>query len=74
MNKLNLYLERFWLIVSILLTIVQLIYSIQEGFGDRFNTFLWLFVALSWAVFFIRRGVRKRMEKYAAAEKSNKKK
>lgn len=73
MSKLNLYLERFWLIVSIIFTIVQIIYTIQEGWGDDINKYLWLFVGISWAMFFMRRGVRKRMEKVAGNPPKKKK-
>lgn len=74
MSKVHLYLERFWLIVAVVLTIVQIISTIQEGFGDKFTQMTWLLVLFVWGMFLFRRGVRKRMEKHAANPPKQKKK
>lgn len=72
MSKLHLYLERFWLIVAAILTIVTTIYMIQDGWSS--SRVFWLLTGISWAMFFMRRGVRRRMEKHAKSGPKSKKK
>lgn len=74
MSKVHLYLERFWLIVASILTIVQIIYTFQSGLGDKLTQGTWLLVLFTWGMFLFRRGVRKRMEKHAANPPKKKKK
>lgn len=71
MSKVHLYLERFWLGIAILATIVTSIYAFQDGI---YNTrIFWLITGISWAMFFVRRGIRKRMEKHAKTMGNKKK-
>lgn len=72
MSKVHLYLERFWMIVSIILTVVTTIYMIQDGWMS--SRLFWLLTGISWAMFFMRRGVRRRLEKHAANSPNQKKK
>jgi len=73
MSKVHLYLERFWLIVAVILTIVTTIYMFQDGWKK--SQLFWLLTGLTWGMFLFRRGVRKRMDKYHAANpRKNKKK
>ncbi|MCB9188463.1 MAG: hypothetical protein H6600_04955 [Flavobacteriales bacterium] len=74
MSKIHLYLERFWLIVAITLTVIQLVYTFQQGLGDKMTQGLWLIVIFTWGMFLFRRGVRKRMEKFASQQPKKKKK
>jgi hypothetical protein len=71
MSKVHLYLERFWLGIAILATIVTSIYAFQDGFTN--TRVFWLITGISWAMFFVRRGVRKRMEKHAKTMGTKKK-
>jgi len=59
--KWNAILEKFWLIVAIVITIL----SIIIGFIDKWNgvSTYFLLSGLSWGVYLIRRGLRKRLEK-----------
>ncbi|CAG5087864.1 hypothetical protein [Parvicella tangerina] len=72
MSKFHLYLERFWLIVASLLTIAVIVYLFQDGWNS--TKYLFLIVGLAWGMFLFRRGVRKRMEKYAKQPPTKKKK
>lgn len=74
MSKVHLYLERFWLIVAVILTIVQLVYTFQQGINDKMTQGLWLIVIFTWGMYLFRRGVRRRMDKYEAEKPKKKKK
>jgi hypothetical protein len=71
MSKMHLYLERFWMVVAIILTIVTTIYMIQDGWSS--SRLFWLLTGIAWAMFFMRRGVRRRLEKHAANPPKKKK-
>jgi hypothetical protein len=71
MSKVHLYLERFWLVIGCLAAIVTTIYMIQDGF-DKTKIF-WLLTGVAFAMYFMRRGVRKRLEKHAKSMGSKKK-
>jgi hypothetical protein len=60
MNKMNSILEKFWLVVATIASV----FTIVIGFIDDFNgirVFL-IVCGLAWGLFFIRRGLRKRLE------------
>ena len=63
MSKVHLYLERFWLVIGFLALIVTSVYMYQDGFAR--TKIFWLLTGAAFAMFFMRRGVRKRMEKHA---------
>lgn len=71
MNKVHLYLERFWLGIAILAIIVTSIYTFQDGFAK--TRIFWLISGVALAMFFVRRGIRKRMEKHAKTMGTKKK-
>lgn len=71
MSKVHLYLEKFWLGIAILATLVTGIYTIQDGFSN--TRIFWLITGIAWAMFFVRRGVRKRMDKHAKKMEGKKK-
>tara|TARA_B110000305_G_C19075389_1_gene463668 strand:+ start:422 stop:637 length:216 start_codon:yes stop_codon:yes gene_type:complete len=61
MNKMNNILEKFWLAVATIATV----FTIVIGFIDNFKgirVFL-ILCGLAWGLYFIRRGLRKRLEK-----------
>ena len=71
MSKVHLYLEKFWLGIAILATIVTTIYTFQDGFSK--TRIFWLITGVAFAMFFVRRGVRKRMEKHTKSMGTKKK-
>lgn len=64
MNTYNKIMERFWLIVSIVVFLLVTYKCIEEGF-DRW-AFYYLFVLLALFTWFMRRYMRRRMEKHNA--------
>ncbi len=72
MSKVHLYLEKFWLVVASVATLLTAITTFQDGFSN--TRIFWLITGIAWAMFFVRRGVRKRMEKHAKTMGTNKKK
>ena len=64
------FLEKFWLLVASLATILTLISSVQDGFYNQ--RLFWLITGIAWAMYFVRRGVRKRMQKYEESKPKSK--
>lgn len=71
MNKMNKILEKFWFVVASLATI----FTIVIGFIDDWKGIRAFIVVcgLAWGIFFIRRGLRKRLEKMDNQETKKKK-
>ena len=57
----NNILEKFWLVVAAIATL----FTIVNGIGDKFKgiRFFLIVCGLAWGIYFIRRGLRKRLEK-----------
>lgn len=70
MNKMHRFLELFWLGVAILASLATLIYSVQDGFYQ--NRLFWLMTGIAWAMYFVRKGVRKRMQKFEESKPKGK--
>ena len=71
MNKMNNILEKFWLAVATIATV----FTIVIGFIDNFKgirVFL-ILCGLAWGLYFIRRGLRKRLEKIDNTSSTKKK-
>jgi hypothetical protein len=61
LNKWNAILEKFWLVVAILLSTLSIIIGFIDSWEGVSTYFL--ISGLSWGVYLIRRGLRKRLEK-----------
>jgi Flp pilus assembly protein TadB len=72
-SKFLIYIERFWLIAAIAASFILIIYIFQNGF-DQLNQFSFILVLAAWAMFLVRRGMRKRMARFEAEQKNSKKK
>jgi hypothetical protein len=72
-SKFLLYRERFWLIVSTIASIVLLVSIFQDGF-HQLNQIALIFIMVAWAIFFVSRGMRKRIARFEAEQKNSKKK
>lgn len=70
-NKIHIILERFWLVVASLATLSTLYYYIQDG--AKGILYFIIITALTWVMFFMRRGIRKRYEKMDQGKKETKK-
>ncbi len=58
MNK---FLEKFWLVVAIIATLVTLYLIVKDGLEP--TKYYILLTGMVWAMFLIRRGIRIRLEK-----------
>ena len=58
MNK---FLEKFWLVIAIIATLVTLYLMFQDGIEPA--KYYILLTGMVWAMFLIRRGIRIRLEK-----------
>lgn len=61
MNKMNKILEKFWLVVATIATVFTIVIGIMDSFKG-IRAFL-VICGLAWGIFFIRRGLRIRLEK-----------
>jgi len=61
MNKMNSILEKFWLVVASVATVFTIVIGIMDDFKG-IRVFL-IVCGLAWGLFFIRRGLRMRLEK-----------
>ncbi len=61
MNKDVMFMERFWLVVTILIILIVTFMGIKEGFDTWLMNYLFAFI--SGATYLMRRFMRKRMEK-----------
>ena len=61
MGKMNKMLEKFWLLVASISTIFTIVIGFQDGW-QGIQIFLGM-CGLAWAMYLIRRGLRKRLEK-----------
>ena len=57
----NRILEKFWLVVAIISTVFTIVIGIVDDFKG-FRVFF-LLCGVTWAIYLIRRGLRKRLEK-----------
>lgn len=70
--KVHIILEKFWFIVATLATLLTIYLIIIDGFeAAKFYT---LIVGLVWGMFLIRRGIRRRLEKFENEKKQDSKK
>ena len=67
----NNILEKFWLVVATIATVFTIVIGIIDNFKG-INVFL-MVCGLAWGLYFIRRGLRKRLEKMDNASSTNKK-
>ena len=61
MNKMNNILEKFWLLVATFASVFTIVIGIIDNFKG-IGVFL-MICGLAWGLYFIRRGLRKRLEK-----------
>ena len=61
MYKMNNILEKFWMVVATIATLFTIVIGIIDGFKEIL-VFL-IVCGLAWGLYFIRRGLRKRLEK-----------
>ena len=71
MNKMNSILEKFWLVVASISTIFTIVIGIMDDFKG-IRVFL-VVCGLAWALYLIRRGLRKRLEKLDSTHQKKKK-
>lgn len=70
--KIHIILEKFWFVVACLATLLTLYLIILDGFnGARFYL---LIVGLIWGMYLVRRGIRRRLEKFENERKEDAKK
>ena len=67
----NNILEKFWLVVATMATVFTIVIGIIDNFKG-INVFL-MVCGLAWGLYFIRRGLRKRLEKMDNASSTKKK-
>lgn len=71
MNKINRFLEIFWLVVASLTTLGSIVVAFIDGFV--FMTYMsFLFAGLAWGVYMVKVGIRKRMEVIEQVKKDKK--
>ena len=70
--RIHIILEKFWLVVALLATILTIYLIIVDGFEAA--KFYVLIVGLVWGMFLIRRGIRRRLEKFENEKKQDTKK
>lgn len=71
MNKMNNILEKFWLVVASVATVFTIVIGIMDNFKG-IRVFL-IVCGLAWGLYFIRRGLRKRIEKMDNTQPKKKK-
>jgi len=71
MNKMNNILEKFWLVVATIATVFTIVIGIIDNFKG-ISVFL-MVCGLAWGLYFIRRGLRKRLEKMDNTSSTKKK-
>jgi uncharacterized membrane protein len=67
MNKLNRFLERFWMVVASLATIGSIIIAFLDGF--YYSVPFFLLSGIAWGIYLVKVGIRKRMEILAQTPK-----
>ena len=71
-KKVYRFMERFWLFTAIFATVFTTYIVISEGFaGFKFYALL---TGLAWGIYFIRKGMRKKVEKMLAEQQNKKSK
>jgi uncharacterized membrane protein len=60
MNKLNRFLERFWMVVATLATLGSIVIAFLDGFYYSLPFFL--LSGIAWGIYLVKVGIRKRME------------
>lgn len=70
--KLHIILEKFWLVIAIITTLLTIYLIIKDGVNAA--KFYVLITGLVWGMYLVRRGIRKRMDKIKIEEKQNNKK
>ncbi|MCT4582571.1 MAG: hypothetical protein N4A35_14235 [Flavobacteriales bacterium] len=70
--KIHILLEKFWFGVAILTTLLTLYLIVKDGFNGA--KFYILITGLVWGMFLVRRGIRKRMDKFENEQKQENKK
>ena len=71
MNKMNNILEKFWLVVASISTVFTIVIGIIDSFKGI--TIFLMVCGLAWGLYFIRRGLRKRLEKMDKSPSKQKK-
>ena len=71
MNKMNNILEKFWLVVASISTVFTIVIGIIDSFKGI--TIFLMVCGLAWGLYFIRRGLRKRLEKMDKSSSKKKK-
>lgn len=71
MNKMNNILEKFWLVVASISTVFTIVIGIIDSFKGI--TIFLMVCGLAWGLYFIRRGLRKRLEKMDKSSSKQKK-
>ena len=71
MNKINNILEKFWLVVASISTVFTIVIGIIDSFKGI--TIFLMVCGLAWGLYFIRRGLRKRLEKIDKSSSKQKK-
>jgi hypothetical protein len=57
----NNILEKFWLVVAIIATVFTTVIGFTDGFKE--SRVFFLLCGVTWGIYLIRRGLRKRLEK-----------
>lgn len=70
--KIHIILEKFWLLIAILTSLLTLYLMFKDGFIAA--KYYLLITGLVWGMFLVRRGIRKRMEKIENEKKQDSKK
>lgn len=70
--KIHIILEKFWFVVGVLTTLLTIYLTVKDGFNGA--KFYILITGLVWGMFLVRRGIRKRMDKFENQKKEESKK
>lgn len=70
--KIHIILEKFWFVVALLTTLFTIYLTFKDGFNGA--KFYILITGLVWGMFLVRRGIRKRMDKFENQKKEESKK
>lgn len=70
--KVHIILEKFWLIIAILTSLLTIYLIFNEGLVAA--KYYLLITGLVWGMFLVRRGIRKRLEKFENEKKTDPKK
>lgn len=70
--KVHIILEKFWFVIAILTTLLTIYLVFKDGYTAA--KYYLLITGLVWGMFLVRRGIRKRLDKFENEKKTDSKK